>query len=878
MRPIHPPAGSRTEVAALWTAALSEAEQRQTAGEPGLTVAAELANTMDRIVQALADDAVREWTRRHPSESTPFVIAAVGGWGRRQLQPRSDVDLLFLHGWQITPFLEAVTESVLYALWDLGFTVGHAVRTAADCIAVGRDDLTVRTNLLDMRFVFGSEALRQEAFGQIERDLLRPGQKEFAEGKVREMNERRARYGGTTYLLEPNIKESPGGLRDLQTVYWIARSAFGIESLGDLWRRSLLDREEAQRLEDAFETLIRMRNWMHLLTGKATDRLTFDLQERVAQALGYRDHRTELSSEQCMRDFYERTRGAERSVDLACTSFLEHLRGTSGLLGAFRRRIQVGDGFFRYRDRLYGSAAAIRRNPHLLLRAFELAHEQHVPLSPELAAVLRRDAALLATADPDEHARAARVFLRMMDWTEGLFETLGDMNDLGVLRTFLPEFQHQYCRIQHDTYHIYTADVHLLFCLKAWTDLRGGRLIEEEPELTEIAQSVPDSVATALTVLLHDIGKGYGRDHSEKGAELCDDIGARLGMEPRRTERIADLVRQHLLMSHTAQRRDLSDPQVIRNFAREIGDAESLAMLCVLTYCDQVGVGPGVWTPWKRSLILQLYEDTRRVLEREDIQGLHRSRIRSAKARIERRLAEEADPELLARFLDEMPPRFYLRHEVEEAVQVFRTLVEAGQTGIGIGHYRLPSGEMFVVLSEPDRPGLFAVHAGQFRAADMSIIEAEGYVLDPSGQVINIFLIEPSDPLFFDQPDRVERFRTRTRAALAAGPSPERAPARAAKAGPQRPRSRRRVRVRIDQRLSQYYTVIEVFGWDRIGLLQDLAWVLYSHGCSIELARIHTEGQRVSDVFYVERQTGGKLDDPDKIAAIERDLLAAIQD
>jgi [protein-PII] uridylyltransferase len=876
MRPINPPAGSQIDAAALWAAALSAAAQQQSDGRSGLAVAADLAEVMDRLVGMLADNAVREWAQRHPSDATPFAIAAVGGWGRRQLQPHSDVDLLFLHGWQVTPFLESVTESVLYALWDLGFTVGHAVRTAADCVAVGRDDITVRTNLLDMRLVYGDDALWQEASAQISRELLRPGQKEFAEGKIREMTERRARYGGTTYLLEPNIKESPGGLRDLQTVYWIARSAFDVHELGDLWRRSLLDREEAQRLEDAFEALIRMRNWMHLLSGKGTDRLTFDLQEKVAKALGYHDHRTELSSEQCMRDFYERTRGAERSIDLACASFLEHLRGGPGLLGAFRRRIQVGDGFFRYRERLYGSPAAIRRNPHLLLRAFELAQSQRIPLSPELAATLRREAGLLATADPDEHARAARVFLRILEATDGLFETLGDMNDLGVLRTFMPEFQHQYCRIQHDTYHIYTADVHLLFCLKAWTDLRSGRLAEDEPELTEIAQRIADPVATALAVLLHDIGKGYGRDHSEKGAELCDDIGGRLGLDPKRTEQIADLVRQHLLMSHTAQRRDLSDPQVIRNFAREVGDAEALAMLCVLTYCDQAGVGPGVWTPWKRSLILQLHDDTRRVLEREDIQGLHRSRIRSAKARIEKRLRDEADDALLARFLDEMPPRFYLRHNADEAVHVFRVLAEAESAGIGIGHYRLDSGEIFVVISEPDRAGLFAVHAGQFRATDMSIIEAEGYVLDPSGQVINIFLIEPPDPLFFDQSDRVARFRRRILDALAKKPVPQRSPENSAKAA-QRPRSRRRVRVRVDQRLSQYYTVIEVFGWDRIGLLQDLAWVLYSHGCSIELARIHTEGQRVSDVFYIERQAGGKLDDTSQIAAIEQDLLAVIR-
>jgi [protein-PII] uridylyltransferase len=315
---------------------------------------------------------------------------------------------------------------------------------------------------------------------------------------------------------------------------------------------------------------------------------------------------------------------------------------------------------------------------------------------------------LLRELSLEESARAAAAFREILLAPTGAFRVLNEMNELGVLRTFLPEFEHLYCRIQHDTYHIYTADVHLLFCVKAFGELRAGLQADSEPELTEIAASLPDPWTTALAVLLHDIGKGYGVDHSEKGAELAADIANRLGLEERQRDRLTLLVRRHLLMSHTAQRRDLSDADVIRDFARSVGDSEVLDMLLILTYCDQKGVGPGVWTPWKRSLLLRLYKDARRVLDREDIQGIHRDRIRTQKRRLRRRLEGDTEAELLTRFLREMPPRFFLRHDPEEAEVVYDAFREGEHEtadGIGIRTFDRPGTGTFVVLSERDRQG-----------------------------------------------------------------------------------------------------------------------------------------------------------------------------
>lgn len=872
--PASPPGSERETLAAWWTEVLDEARHLQAGSRSGLQVVRFLSDRMDRLIETVHTAAVGEYSRKYATSQSAFAICAAGGYGRRQLQPGSDVDLLFLHPWKMTPFLESVAESILYALWDLGLTVGHAVRTPDECVAIGGQDLTVRTSLLDLRQLTGKRELFEDGRRRIEQELLRPRQREFAQAKLEERRSRRERFGNTTYLLEPNVKEGPGGLRDLQTVYWIARSAFGVEDFAQLHRKGVCNRESAELLDEGLDRLLMIRNWVHFLASGHQDRLTFELQEKIALQLGFRDLPTALSSEQFMRDYYEWTRGIERTVDVVLEQLEDHLAG-GGIPNPFRRKQQLGDGFFRYRDRLHGSGAELKRTPHLMLRAFELAQTHRIPVAPELAEALSQHAERLRTASPEEQSRAARVFLRIMTHEGGRFEALSAMNDTGVLRSFMPEFDHLYCRIQHDTYHIYTADVHLLFCLQAFERLRAGAWADPEPELTELAQRLPDPLLTALAVLLHDIGKGYGTDHSVKGAELCKTIGARLGLETRRIDVLQQLVRQHLLMSHTAQRRDLSDPQVIRQFAQELGDTETLDMLLVLTYCDQMGVGPGVWTPWKRALLLQLHEDARRVLEREDIQGLQRSRIRSQKGRIRKRMAGLQDEAVLERFLAEMPPRFFLRHDAEQAAHVIAAYAASLEQGLGMAHFPIPEGGTVVVLSEPDRSGLFAVHAGLFRAAGMSIVEAEGYVLTASSQVINIFVVDPADPLFFDQPDRVAAFEQRIRETLAGQPEPVPSPPSAQAIQP-RPRSRRRVRVRVDTKLSQNFTVFEVFGWDRIGLLQDLAFVFHAHACTIGLARIHTEGQRISDVFYVQHAEGGKIEDPEQLAAIREALWAVV--
>ncbi len=866
----------REQLSDLWRDVIEHAHREQLRSRDGFGVAKTISEAADTFIRWIYDDAIDVYGKKYAGGETPFTICAVGGYGRNHLQPHSDIDLLFLHDWKPTPLLESVTESILYTLWDLGFKVGHATRSIKDCVDMGRQDVTVQTNLLDIRPIVGDSDFFSQAYSQLEADLLRFRPSKFGRDKLDEMNARRERYGDTAYVLEPNIKESPGGLRDFQTVYWIAKAAFRAEELSTVLQLGILEQDDIRQLEDNFRFLFYLRNLLHFEAGKAEDRLTFDLQTRTAPNLGLRDLESELASEGLMRLYYERTRESVIAVDFACQEFMDRIEPVPRR-SLFRRKRSLGDGFYAYRERLWGTATNLADHPHLLVKAFHLSQQNELGLSFELRKSIKKLAGALSGAEPDEFARASRSLLDILTGTNRTFKALSEMNELGVLNEMIPEFEKQYCRVQHDTYHMYTADVHLLMCVRMLARLRAGQFESDEPELTEMAQSISgeDLDILAAAVLLHDIGKGYGEDHSLKGAELSRQITDRLGMSPAASREVSLLIRHHLLLSHTAQRRDLSDATVIREFAGHFESADQVTRLMILTFCDQNGVGPGVWNPWKRSLMLQLHQDARLVLEREDIQGVHRNRIRGRRQAIHKRLENELPEDNLEQILGELPPRFFLFHDRETSAGIITAFHSAreGDGDVAI----VPTGHEghFVVLMEPDRPGLFSFHAGLFRNADMGIVSAEGYTLQDSGWVINLFRVAPRDPLFFSQPDRVNRFTKSIRAQMG---NPDTVPDRSSRPARRRPRSRRRTGVRVHENLATNYTVFEVFGWDRLGLLQDLAKVFPDHDASIWLARIDTEGQRVYDVFYVEDRQGGQITDHGRIDQIRSSLLAVVSE
>jgi [protein-PII] uridylyltransferase len=826
-----------------------------------------LSNEVDRFILSVVQETLNN--KEEGSSFPTFALCAVGGYGRREQHPQSDVDLIFLYQ-QNPARIEGIAQKILYQLWDSRLTIGHAVRTVEECLDLARKDLTIRTNLLDIRFLFGDEGFFLSAKKTLLHRLFWEHPLPFVEGKLEELRMRRERYGDTAFLLEPNLKESPGTLRDLHTLLWVGKAIFRIDELRDLYRKGVLERALVELLERGYDYLLYLRTLVHLFGiehGSRGDRLTLELQDLIAPFLYYEDSPSEFASEKFMRDTYEITRGIRRGVDVGLERLIHSIRPRS-FSALFSRKRPISEGFYIYRGELHGRIGELDRHPHRLIEAFALKARHRVPFSYDLARAIEQRTSLLRFIGEEERIYATNWFREIFTHESQVFTVISEMNEFKVLGEFLPPFRHIYCRVQRDTYHTYTVDQHLLFSLKNFYDLRLKKRESDEPELTSLSLSVLNPFLTALAILTHDIGKGYGVDHSLKGAELGEAIGKKLSLHEEEIANLTFLIRHHLLLTHAMQRRDISDPDVLRDLCRTIQDVERLKMLVLMTYCDLKGVGGEVWNEWKRSLLLTLYDDLRVILEQGDIAGLHRDRITQNKESLKAELLRTHPLSHVERFLEGIPPSFFLRHRGELGPLAFRCVHSAFQTGFGIEVSPGPDSMWWVLMAGRDRPGLLSLFAGILFMGNFSIMEAEGYVLKGEGFALNLFLVIHKDPIFFEIPERKEGFiRLATEVVEGVRPFvPPPAPPSV------RPRSRRRVRVQINDHLSRDFTVVEVFCWDRPGLLYQLTDVFFRHGCTIHLARIHTEGQRVSDTFYVQDVGGGKIPS-DKQAKIIEDLL-----
>lgn len=800
----------------------------------------------------------------------PMAMCAVGGYGRQEQHPLSDVDLLFLHREKNITTVVTLAETILYRLWDLGFSVGHAVRTVEESLQLAERDLTIRTSLLDIRFLGGDEELFLGGKRTLMQSLFFQRPRQFVEAKLEELKARRNRYGDTAFLLEPNLKESPGALRDLHTVFWVGKAIFKIDELRDLYRIGILERKVVDLFERAQDELLFLRTLVHLYNMRQRargDRLTLELQDEIAAFLGYKDSPVELAAERLMRDYYEITRGVRRAVDAALKKMLQEVRPRS-FHAMFSRKRPVAPGFHIYQGELHARLGEFDQHPHRLIEAFALKARYRVPFSYDLARTLEDKGAGLRMLSQEERLYAANWFKELFTYESHVAEVLSEMNEFKVLGEFLPPFRHIYSRVQRDTYHTYTVDQHLLFSLKHFYELRQKKRESEAPELTALALSIGKPFLLALGILTHDIGKGYGVDHTLKGEELVGLIGEKLFLSQEEIEDLKFLVRNHLLLTHTMQRRDIADSQVLKDLAGIIPDGEHLKMLLLLTYCDLLSVGPQIWNEWKQTLLLQLYEDLRVVLEQGDIAGIQTQRIARNREILRQELLHHDQTLRAVRFLEALPPSFFLRHKGELGVLAIRCIEKVEEEGFGIEVAPGPGGMSWVLMAARDRPGLLSLEAGTLFTGGFSIMEAEGYVLKGEGIALNLFLVVHPDPLFFSIPERKEGFLKLARE-IEGG---ERTLAPPPALPSVRPRSRRRIRVQANDTLSQDYTVIEVFCWDRPGLLYQLTEALYRCGCTIHLARIHTEGQRVSDTFYVQDAYGRRLS-PEHRSKVMDELL-----
>src|SRR5712672_4025069 len=586
---------------AVLTNGRAEIRRRFEATGDGAAVIREQCFLMDQLIRALFDLATQEiYPLPNPTKGERLAIVAVGGYGRGELAPFSDVDLLFLLPYKQTPHTEQVVEYLLYLLWDLGLKIGQSTRSVDECLRQAKSDLTIRTGLLEARYLWGEQALFNELKRRFDSEIVRGTAAQFVEAKLAERDARHKRVGDSRYQLEPNVKEGKGGLRDLHTLYWIAKYIFRTEDVGKLVDLGVLSAEESARFERAQTFLWTVRCHLHYLAGRAEERLTFDLQTEVGRRMGYTDHAGTRGVERFMKHYFLIAKDVGDLTRIFCAILeadQQHKRRLPWIRwGTGRRSLE---GFVIDGERLtIPSEDFFKTDPVGLLRLFHVAQQHDLDIHPRALRAVTQSLRLV-DGRLRENPEANRLFLEILTSKKDPETALRRMNEAGVFGRFIPDFGRVVAQMQYDMYHVYTVDEHTLFAIGILHKVETGQLKEELPVASQIMPTIASRRALYLATLLHDIAKGRGGDHSVLGEQVALELGPRLGLSGEETETVAWLVRWHLLMSSTAFKLDISDPQAIQNFVERVQSPERLKLLLVLTAADIRAVGPKVWNGWK---------------------------------------------------------------------------------------------------------------------------------------------------------------------------------------------------------------------------------------------------------------------------------------
>lgn len=847
---------------------------------------------IDQLVRAVHDYA--DWYVYVASNLTKgerLTIVAVGGYGRAELCPQSDIDLLFLQPYKQTPRGEQIVEFILYMLWDLGLKVGHATRSLVECVRLAKEDLTIRTALLESRYLWGDDKLYAEFRHRFISDVVRGSGPEFIAAKLAERNERHKRLGDSRYVLEPNVKEGKGGLRDLHTLFWIAKYVHRVERVDDLVAKGVLTAEEAAKFAKAQDFLLLVRCHLHYLANRPEDRLTFDVQNEIGARLGYTEHRGTRGVERFMKHYFlvAKDVGDLTRIFCAALEIESEVKPRFSLktlgLGKLGRKTKnkMIDGFAVESGRLTVSkTSAFADDPVNFLRIFRVAQEHGFDIHPYALRLIRQNLRLI-DGRLRENSEANRLFLDMLADPRDAEVTLRRLNEAGVFGRFIPDFGRVVAQMQHDMYHVYTVDEHTIFCIGILHRIEAGELREDHPLATEIIKKIQSRRALYFALLLHDIAKGRGGDHSVLGAEVAQRLGPRVGLSEEETETVAWLVRQHLAMSNTAFKRDIQDPQTIRNFAALVQSPERLRLLLCLTIADIRGVGPNVWNNWKAALLRDLYYRTEEALSGTLGDGT-KARLAEVHANLRAELAGWKDSEI-AEHLARGYADYWLAFDVATLARQARLVREAetGKAPLTVDtRVDRARGVTEVTIYTADHPGLFSRLCGAMALAGANIVGAQIFTMS-NGMALDAFHLQSagmgeSDRGAFDRPERIARLATHIEQALSGR-------IRLRETLGKRPAiaSRTRVfrvppRVLIDNSASAAYTLIEVNGRDRPGLLFEVTSALTALGLSIGTAKIATYGERVVDVFYVKDVFGHKIDQEAKLKRIRERLLAALTD
>lgn len=851
---------------------------RHQQGASGSEIVAAQTAVVDHVVSTLFQAAYAAYAARFSTLDEKVCVAALGGYGRGELNPCSDIDLVFLHGSRRGRLVETVTERVVQTLWDTGMTVGHALHNARSCTRLAARDLTVRTAVLDARYIAGDPEPYAELMAAVDRELIRRGAGRFVAEKLKESEQRHRRWGDSIFLVEPNVKEGKGGLRDLHTALWLARVRYKTNDLAELVRKGILTERELANIRAARDFVWRVRNSLHFLTGQHHDQLTLDDQARVAADLGFTGRARVSAAEMLLREFYGHAEVIQRFAEEIIARCTEEALPYRFIGTLTARTIRPGVRIVRG-ELVVGDAGAFRNDPALLVRVFADAQRHEVRLSDGTRRLIRRDAHQLRRPEVRNAPEVAAAFREVLSWKRGVYAALREMHELGVLGALLPEFARLRCMPQYDRYHRYTVDEHSLRGVLALERLRSGQIEQSEARLTALMRQVDRVDLLYLAMLLHDIGKGRGGRHSERGAQMVRRVARRLHLNPDDEEIVEFLVREHLRMSAIATRYDVRDRKMLMDFARTVGTVERLELLYLLSFADMSAVNDGVWNEFRRSLLDELYVAAVEVLE-EGLAGLAEESERAARVRERVRAALGVQGgRSFEGFLADLPDRYFatvFEGDLGYHFEVARRLEEE-DPAVGIRHFPDRAFTEIIVVTR-DRPGLFAQLTGALTANNLDIVLA-WINTTHSGNVLDVFRVSHAPGTGLAQDARRWERVVRDIAAAVHGELDVEAQVRAAARPSILDRPPRRpvptvAMLRND--VSDDYSVIEVSTRDRRGVLYAIARTLHAQGLDVHLAKIRSEPDRVWDSFYVTEIGGGKVEDERRSAAICRALEDAL--
>jgi len=850
-------------------------------GAGGLELCEARSNFIDSFLTQIWERGVYEFRKEKGESEGNFSCAmiAIGGYGRGELSPESDIDLMFVFPRRFSPTSHLI-RSILYMLWDSGLNIGHSARTINDCIRIAKEDFQSETSMLEHRLLAGDEEVYGEFCRRFNSYLMRLSKGFHLRRWMRELGGRYRAWDPSVFVQEPNIKESAGGLRDLHAVLWLAR-ACGVEKLQGIWKKGWVSKQDCDQVQKAYDFLLRLRSQLHIQSGTKNDMLTFQTQIDAAPELDYGDSEFSIASEALMRDYFK----SARTTHIFCRDFFENFEEDLKKKNRAMRRprtesLENGLALRNYHSMILdGSDEEVLSRPEGLMRVFELHYRYSCSLSAEVRNFIRTN---LGSVD-EEFCSSFEVrdsFFRILEGKAGVSRTLQEMHALGVLGRYIPEFGELTCFVQYDHYHRYTVDEHTLLAIQFLDELAYKKDVSLQ-ELAHIHREMERSHILRLALLLHDIGKARGSRHGQRSAAALPEITVRLGLRADEGKVLEFLVANHLEMSHIAERRDIDDPAQIKRFAEKVETVEQLKMLYLLSYGDINAVAPGIWNEWRGTLMFELYRRTLLVLESGEAVSRQKrlDEIGNQVFLEARAVASKVGSERILRHLDNMPERYQLGTPPQEILHQIEMSerIDADTPFVMDVTHRRSLGNTLLTLVCHDRLGLFAIIAGTFASFHIKILDAKVYT-DSKGLVLDSFVVVNSDGKAVTDDVLWGKVRSMLMGLFSEKVSVQEIAEKNSQIRHFKQWSHFKIPTLVEYDLlaSEEDTVLEIITADRHGLLARIAGRLADEGMCINMAKIITEGLRAVDVFYVTDETGSKIEEEGRLREFCENLTAEL--